>query len=77
MGEDPDWFPSTFSRMSQEALSAFGNGDLYLEKYITSMRHLEVQVLRDTKGNSKLLGIRDCSVQRLSLIHICRCLRAI
>ena len=62
--EDPDWFPSTFSRMSQEALSAFGNGDLYLEKYITSMRHLEVQVLRDTKGNSKLLGIRDCSVQR-------------
>ncbi len=62
--EDPDWFPSTFSRMSQEALSAFGNGDLYLEKFITSMRHLEVQVLRDIKGNSKLLGIRDCSVQR-------------
>ena len=50
--------------MSQEALSAFGNGDLYLEKYIGSMRHLEVQIIRDMHGNSKLLGIRDCSVQR-------------
>jgi len=57
-------FQSTFSRMSQEALSAFGNGDLYLEKYIGSMRHLEAQIVRDIHGNSKLLGIRDCSVQR-------------
>lgn len=50
--------------MSQEALNAFGNGDLYLEKYIQSMRHLEVQVLRDGVGTIHLLGIRDCSVQR-------------
>ncbi|MEC8981334.1 MAG: biotin carboxylase N-terminal domain-containing protein, partial [SAR324 cluster bacterium] len=57
-------FKSIFSRMSQEALSAFGNGDLYLEKFISSMRHLEVQIIRDMHGNSKLLGIRDCSVQR-------------
>ena len=57
-------FKSIFSRMSQEALSAFGNGDLYLEKFIGSMRHLEVQIIRDMHGNSKLLGIRDCSVQR-------------
>jgi acetyl/propionyl-CoA carboxylase alpha subunit len=57
-------FKSTFSRMFQEALSAFGNGDLYLEKFIGSMRHLEVQIIRDMHGNSKLLGIRDCSVQR-------------
>ena len=57
-------FQSIFSRMSQEALSAFGNGDLYLEKYIGSIRHLEVQIIRDMHGNSKLLGIRDCSVQR-------------
>jgi acetyl/propionyl-CoA carboxylase alpha subunit len=57
-------FQSIFSRMFQEALSAFGNGDLYLEKYIGSMRHLEVQIIRDMHGNSKLLGIRDCSVQR-------------
>jgi len=57
-------FKSIFSRMFQEALSAFGNGDLYLEKFIGSMRHLEVQIIRDMHGNSKLLGIRDCSVQR-------------
>ncbi len=57
-------FQSTFTRMSQEALSAFGNGDLYLEKYIGSMRHLELQIIRDMHGNSKLLGIRDCSIQR-------------
>ena len=53
-----------FIRMSKEALNAFGNGDLYLEKFIRSLRHLEVQVLRDLRGNSHLLGIRDCSVQR-------------
>ena len=57
-------FKSIFSRMFQEALSAFGNGDLYLEKFVGSMRHLEVQIIRDMHGNSKLLGIRDCSVQR-------------
>lgn len=57
-------FVSAFTRMSQEARSAFGSGDLYLEKFIGSMRHLEVQVLRDLHGNAHLLGIRDCSVQR-------------
>jgi len=62
--DDPKEFQSIFSRMSQEALSAFGNGDLYLEKFIGSMRHLEVQVIRDLHGNSKLLHVRDCSVQR-------------
>ena len=62
--KDPAKFKSIFSRMTQEALSAFGNGDLYLEKFIESMRHLEVQIIRDFHGNSKLLGIRDCSVQR-------------
>ncbi|GIT63380.1 MAG: hypothetical protein Ct9H300mP21_09260 [Pseudomonadota bacterium] len=59
-----DEVPVHFPRMFQEALSAFGNGDLYLEKYIGSMRHLEVQIIRDMHGNSKFLGIRDCSVQR-------------
>ena len=53
-----------FNMVQSEALAAFGNGDLYLEKYITSMRHIEVQVLRDAKGNTKILGLRDCSVQR-------------
>ena len=53
-----------FNQVSAEARSAFGNGDLYLEKYITSLRHIEVQLLRDKFGNTKVLGIRDCSVQR-------------
>jgi acetyl/propionyl-CoA carboxylase alpha subunit len=53
-----------FNQVSAEARSAFGNGDLYLEKYITSLRHIEVQLLRDKHCNTKVLGIRDCSVQR-------------
>jgi acetyl/propionyl-CoA carboxylase alpha subunit/acetyl-CoA carboxylase beta subunit len=53
-----------FSRVFSEAKSAFGNGDLYLEKFVESMRHIEVQVLRDSHGNTKILGVRDCTVQR-------------
>lgn len=53
-----------FSTIAREAKNAFGNGDIYLEKYITSLRHIEVQILRDRFGNTKILGIRDCSVQR-------------
>ena len=55
---------SGFAQVSAEARAAFGNGDLYLEKYITSLRHIEVQLLRDMHCNTKVLGIRDCSVQR-------------
>ena len=44
--------------------AAFGNGDVYLEKFVTSLRHIEAQLLRDTHGNTHVLGIRDCSVQR-------------
>lgn len=57
-------FRETFSRVSAEAKAAFGNGDVYLEKYVTSLRHIEAQLLRDTVGNTRVLGIRDCSVQR-------------
>ncbi|TQV84707.1 ATP-grasp domain-containing protein [Exilibacterium tricleocarpae] len=53
-----------YTQISTEARSAFGNGDLYLEKFVTSMRHIEVQLLRDSLGNSRVLGLRDCSVQR-------------
>ncbi|MEW6109204.1 MAG: acetyl-CoA carboxylase biotin carboxylase subunit [Nitrospirota bacterium] len=48
----------------REALAAFGNGELYLEKYIPEMRHIEVQIIADTKGNFIHLGERDCSIQR-------------
>ena len=57
-------FFELFHRVTAEAQSAFGNGDVYLEKYVTSLRHIEVQLLRDTLGNTLVLGLRDCSVQR-------------
>ena len=47
-----------------EALAAFGNGELYIEKYIPDMRHIEVQIMADNKGNVIHLGERDCSIQR-------------
>ena len=53
-----------FHQISTEAKSAFGNGDVYMEKYVTSLRHIEVQLIRDKFGNTKVLGMRDCSVQR-------------
>lgn len=46
-----------------EAEAAFGNGGIYLEKYITDMRHIEVQILADEHGNVIHLGERECTVQ--------------
>ncbi|NKF49286.1 ATP-grasp domain-containing protein [Shewanella sp. WXL01] len=62
--ERPEDMIALFTQTSTEAAAAFGNGDLYLEKYVTSLRHIEVQLLRDKFGNTKVLGLRDCSVQR-------------
>ncbi|MBI4844233.1 MAG: acetyl-CoA carboxylase biotin carboxylase subunit [Nitrospirae bacterium] len=53
-----------FHTAQKEALAAFGNGELYIEKFITDMKHLEVQILADRKGSIIHLGERDCSVQR-------------
>ena len=60
----PEEFEQLFHRVGAEARSAFGNGDVYLESGVTSLRHIEAQLLRDTHGNTHVLGIRDCSVQR-------------
>ena len=51
----------------QEALNGFGNGDLYIEKFIEHPRHIEIQILGDTIGNVVQFGERDCSIQRRHL----------
>ncbi|OGW24873.1 MAG: acetyl-CoA carboxylase biotin carboxylase subunit [Nitrospirae bacterium GWC2_42_7] len=53
-----------FFMAQREALAAFSIGDLYVEKYIPEMRHIEVQIIADTKGDIIHLGERDCSIQR-------------
>ena len=62
--KEADEFADAFRQIRAEAKSAFGNSDVYLEKYVTSMRHVEVQILRDRHGNTRILGLRDCTVQR-------------
>ena len=53
-----------FHSARAEAESAFGNGDLYMEKFLVNPHHIEVQILADNYGNVVHLGERDCSVQR-------------
>ena len=55
---------SHFLSAQQEALQFFGNGDLYIEKFIVDPRHIEIQLLADNYGNVVHLGERDCSLQR-------------
>jgi acetyl-CoA carboxylase biotin carboxylase subunit len=56
--------PQLFHAAQSEAAAAFGNGDLYLEKFIERPRHIEFQVLGDSFGNLISLGERECSIQR-------------
>jgi geranyl-CoA carboxylase alpha subunit len=60
----PDDLPDALRRARSEAESAFGSGDLILEKAIVRPRHVEIQVFADDHGNCIHLGERDCSVQR-------------
>jgi acetyl-CoA carboxylase biotin carboxylase subunit len=57
-------FAQAFSTAKAEATAAFGNGDLYIEKYIENPRHVEFQVVADHYGEVVVLGERDCSIQR-------------
>lgn len=62
--QDENELTRAFPTARAEAEAAFGQGDLYMERYLTGMRHVEVQVLADEHGNAIHLGERDCSIQR-------------
>jgi acetyl-CoA carboxylase, biotin carboxylase subunit len=59
-----DELPNHFNGAQSEAAAAFGNGDLYMEKFIETPRHIEFQILADKYGNVASLGERECSIQR-------------
>ena len=54
----------SFYMAQREALTAFGNSEIYIEEYIPELRHVEVQIVADNKGNTIYLGERDCTIQR-------------
>ena len=53
-----------FQSSKNEAASSFGDDRIFIEKFVTQPRHIEIQVLADTKGNCIYLGERECSIQR-------------
>ncbi|MFY9330892.1 MAG: acetyl-CoA carboxylase biotin carboxylase subunit [Candidatus Nanopelagicales bacterium] len=62
--EDASDIRERFASASNEALQAFGDGRLYIERFISRARHVEVQILADSHGNVVHLGERDCTAQR-------------
>ncbi len=62
--ESNDEFEEQFKRAKSEAMSSFGDDVVFIEKFITSPRHIEIQVLTDNHGNGVYLFERDCSIQR-------------
>ncbi len=62
--DDPAEVEEAYASAARESLAAFGNGDLYLEKYLVGGRHIEFQVVGDGRGDAIHLGERECSIQR-------------
>jgi acetyl-CoA carboxylase, biotin carboxylase subunit len=61
---DESEFANAFVMAQTEALAAFSNADVYIEKYILQPRHIEIQIIADEQGNTVYLGERECSIQR-------------
>ncbi|MBL3575265.1 acetyl-CoA carboxylase biotin carboxylase subunit [Rhodovulum sulfidophilum] len=64
LAKTPEDLEQAFQTARSEAKSAFGNDEVYIEKYLGRPRHIEIQVFGDGKGNAVHLGERDCSLQR-------------
>ncbi|MBC8080749.1 MAG: acetyl-CoA carboxylase biotin carboxylase subunit [Gorillibacterium sp.] len=64
IAEDEESLVQQITAAQQEAEKAFGNAGVYLEKYLTGMKHVEIQIIGDGYGNVVYLGERDCSIQR-------------
>ncbi|MGI9369910.1 MAG: acetyl-CoA carboxylase biotin carboxylase subunit [Ruegeria sp.] len=64
VAQNADEMESAFMTARAEGKAAFGNDEVYIEKYLTTPRHIEIQVFGDGKGNAVHLGERDCSLQR-------------
>src|SRR5829696_19196 len=64
LANDASQAKSAFERASREGEAYFGDGSVYVEKYLSAPRHVEIQVVRDRHGNAVHLGERDCSIQR-------------
>ncbi|TXK83515.1 acetyl-CoA carboxylase biotin carboxylase subunit [Paenibacillus sp. N3.4] len=64
IAENEETLVQQITAAQQEAQNAFGNSGIYLEKYLTGMKHVEIQIIADKHGNVVHLGERDCSVQR-------------
>lgn len=64
IADDEESLVSQITTAQQEAQKAFGNAGVYLEKYLTGMKHVEIQIMADKHGNAVHLFERDCSVQR-------------
>lgn len=62
--EDPDSFIENMDRAISEAVSAFGDGSVFIERYVSSPRHVEIQIMADSHGNIVYLNERECSIQR-------------